>query len=765
MGYRLNILGTLDLRDGDGTVVNSVLQQPRRTALLVYLALAEGDCMVKRDTLLGLFWPEMTQEAGRRALSQAIHFLRKSLGRDAIIGRGMEDLALNRARVDCDAARFLAAARAGELEKAAANYGGDLLPGFFVSGVPELDQWLSNERDALRRNAAEIFWSVAEEARVQGHTVSAAASARRAAELACENESATRRLMEFLESIDDRAGALDAYDGLARRLQVEFESTPSTRTREIADRIRRNGGAPPVESAPAPSSTIGRVRTLPWEDIRRRSKTLTGAVIIMIATLSLWGVGKRAGNVTDLRLDGSVVIDPAEVVDAAARIPAARVMSDAAAALVAVPTLTVFAESAPAEKAASAHFRLEPKITSDHGELRITANLVDASSGKIVRSAVFRAAANDTAALAASALDMAEFARKAMGRELRIARILTLKSDDAETLRESMLARIRSDSLRDQGVPDYALLTLNRADELLGRAIANRPSAELYVERAEIARARAWINLLPPLQNLAESDRASAAGVRFADAAIRLDPRNADARVIRGLFSYNQWLTPSAEIDPEIHRASAERYLKTAVELNPKAARAWSALASILIAKGSFTEAYWAAERALDADTYMDVADAVTGSLFTAALETGDLTAADQWCGAIARRSGNSWNGAFCSLQLIARADSPSAGEVTRAQLILAAVSESPVNRPFVPLLNSIMAVIYAKNGNASRVSPLLAASENGPLADEAQPYKAWALLELGGSREARLILDRYVAKYPSMRAGVRRSARFSALL
>src|SRR5688572_16321101 len=74
MDHRLNILGTLDLRDADGAAVSSILQQPRRLGLLVYLAMADRDGMVKRDTLLGLFWPDMTQENGRRALSQAIHF-------------------------------------------------------------------------------------------------------------------------------------------------------------------------------------------------------------------------------------------------------------------------------------------------------------------------------------------------------------------------------------------------------------------------------------------------------------------------------------------------------------------------------------------------------------------------------------------------------------------------------------------------------------------------------------------------------------------
>jgi len=285
------------------------------------------------------------------------------------------------------------------------------------------------------------------------------------------------------------------------------------------------------------------------------------------------------------------------------------------------------------------------------------------------------------------------------------------------------------------------------------------------VERAEIARAKAWINLLPPLQNRAESERLSLAGVGFAEAAIRLDRDNAAAHEIRGLFSFNQWLSPTTPSDAEAVREAAELHLKKAVELNPRAARAWSALASILVARGNFTEGFWAAERARAADTYLEYADAVTASLFTAAIETGDVESARDACADVARRSANNWSGAFCGLQLIARSEAPGQGGLERAQRIVADVSQNPVNEPFLPLLNSILAVIYAQNGDAPRADRLLAGSETGPLAEEAQPFRAWALLELGGRQEARLILDRYVAKYPSLRAGIRRSPRFSALL
>jgi DNA-binding SARP family transcriptional activator len=699
MGHRLNILGTLDLRDAGGTPVGSVLQQPRRLGLLVYLALADRDGMVKRDTILGLFWPEMSQENGRRALSQAIHFLRKSLGRDAIIGRGIEDLALNPDVVECDAARFQAAVKAGDLQAATATYGGDLLPGFFVSGAPEFDQWLSNARESLRRAAAEVFWSAAEEAKQQGRTVSAAASARRAAALASESETATRRLMEFLESIDDRAGALEAYDGLVRTLQSEYESTPSAKTRDIAERIRRNASVAVVSSTDSHSPlapAVYRLRALPWRDIKERSKTLTGAAIIMVAFLSLWGTGKRVSDGGSVRTDPSVIIQPPEVFDAAMRDAASRILADASAALVAVPQVTVFAEG-------DAHFRLEPKVSSHEGELRVTARLIDITNGAIVRSAAFTATASDTAALGALALDMSEFARKAMGRYLRATAVAALTGADAETLSASMLARIRSDSLKDQGLSEYALLTLERADAALARTLETRQNAELYVERAEIAKTKFWVNLLPPIMNQEAANEALAEGFKYADAAIDLDSRNAAAIELHGLFAYSKWLTRSREANPEKHRAEAEKFLRAAVDLNPNAHHAWNALGSILLSKGEFASAYWAAERAYATDAYLDVGAPVTATLFAASLETGDLAAAERWCADVKRRAGDSWNSAFCSLQLIARRDDLGPRDISRAETIVAEVSKSAIDTPFMPLLDAILAVVYAKTGDHSK--------------------------------------------------------------
>ncbi len=73
------ILGALNLLGAGGRELSSVLAQPKRVALLAYLAAATPRRLHRRDSLLALFWPELDQEHARAALRQALHGLRHAL--------------------------------------------------------------------------------------------------------------------------------------------------------------------------------------------------------------------------------------------------------------------------------------------------------------------------------------------------------------------------------------------------------------------------------------------------------------------------------------------------------------------------------------------------------------------------------------------------------------------------------------------------------------------------------------------------------------
>jgi TolB-like protein/DNA-binding SARP family transcriptional activator/lipoprotein NlpI len=232
------LLGSLDLKGPEGTL-RSVLAQPKRVALLAYLAVARPNGFHRRDKLLGLFWAERDQEHGRGALRKALYILRQSLGEEVIVSRGDEEIGLAEGTVWCDAVAFEAALMAGKPEEALDLYRGDLLEGFFLSEVSEFERWLEVERERLRARASEAAWSLAEREETAGNGIEAAGWARRAAALLPNDEGALRRVIELLERVGDRAGAMKEYEAFARRLREEYEVEPSDETQDLVARIRR----------------------------------------------------------------------------------------------------------------------------------------------------------------------------------------------------------------------------------------------------------------------------------------------------------------------------------------------------------------------------------------------------------------------------------------------------------------------------------------------------------------------------------------------
>src|SRR5215213_2662497 len=152
----LRTLGVLDLRDGNGNEIRSVLQQPKRLALLAYLALASPRRHHRRDSLLAMFWPELDEEHARAALRRSLYYLRTALRTEAIQGRGEEEVCVAADYLWCDAAAFEEALRAEDPVTALQLYGGDLLEGFHVSCAPALADWLDWARARLRDFAARV---------------------------------------------------------------------------------------------------------------------------------------------------------------------------------------------------------------------------------------------------------------------------------------------------------------------------------------------------------------------------------------------------------------------------------------------------------------------------------------------------------------------------------------------------------------------------------------------------------------------------------
>lgn len=233
----LRTLGTLELRTTDGRELRPILQQPKRLAVFAYLALATPRRFHRRDALLAMFWPELDTEHARGSLRRSLHFLRRTLGDNVIVGRGDEEIGIAPDAVWCDVLNFEEASDANDLAAALALYRGDLLDGFYIAGAPEFERWLERERARLLAIAARGGWLLAERLATERHA-DAAARARWAATLTPHDDVAHRRLVSLLASTGDRVGATRAFDDFAKRLRADYEIEPSPELCAVVAAIR-----------------------------------------------------------------------------------------------------------------------------------------------------------------------------------------------------------------------------------------------------------------------------------------------------------------------------------------------------------------------------------------------------------------------------------------------------------------------------------------------------------------------------------------------
>ncbi len=252
---RLQLFGPVDLRDRKSIAVRSVLAQPKRTALLGYLAACRSGTLHRRASLVAMFWPDLDEVHARNSLSKSLHHLRRSLGEHAIEARGAEELGISPPHLWSDVGAFHAAIESSEHRRALELYErGPLMDGLSVADAPAFDEWLDRERSALQRKAGESALALATAAAHAEDFEAAAQWLRTAAQLARYDERVLARLLTALDRIGDRAGAVSAYNDFARRLAKELELEPSPETRALAAAIR-------ARSEPASGSEEDRAPT------------------------------------------------------------------------------------------------------------------------------------------------------------------------------------------------------------------------------------------------------------------------------------------------------------------------------------------------------------------------------------------------------------------------------------------------------------------------------------------------------------------------
>ena len=295
----LRTFGTLDLRGSDGREFRAVLAQPKRLALLAYLAAAApgtpgASTFHRRDTLLAVFWPDQDVTRARAALSRAVHYLRASLGEGVVQSLGDEELGVDPDRLSCDATRFRKELSKGRLAEALELYRGDFVEGFFLSDLPELDRWIDSERHRFRDSAAGAARSLSKSAESSGDLAMALHWARQASSYAPYDEPDARRVLLLLGRLGDRGSALEFFERFARRLRSDLELEPSPETVAALNAIstaRQERAAAPTTRISAATTTGEAAAKVPAP----LNAAPTSATVESGKGRSRWGVASLAG--------------------------------------------------------------------------------------------------------------------------------------------------------------------------------------------------------------------------------------------------------------------------------------------------------------------------------------------------------------------------------------------------------------------------------------------------------------------------------------
>ena len=249
--FRLRVLGGFALDGPTGAA--PALPKRRAEAVLAVLAVC-GDLGCTRERLLALLWPESDEASARHRLRDALHIIRRSLGAGAVPSGGRL-LRLDPAVVVSDALQFAQALASGRPADAVRLYGGPLLDGFHVDDAAEFEPWLDGERARLAREYVEALTQLATAAEATGSGREAASWWARAVEHDPLNSHLVLQQVRVLAGIGDRANAIRAAEGHARRLREEFDLEPDREILATIERIRR-GELPAASAAVAPSASL-----------------------------------------------------------------------------------------------------------------------------------------------------------------------------------------------------------------------------------------------------------------------------------------------------------------------------------------------------------------------------------------------------------------------------------------------------------------------------------------------------------------------------
>jgi DNA-binding SARP family transcriptional activator len=249
---RLLLLGTPQLT-GSLPVQPGRVTQPRPMALLAVLASA-GRHGVTRDRAVALLWGDSSEARARHHLSDVLYIVHRELGPDAIEASG-QTLRLNESAVATDLSVFSRAVQAHQYEAALAEYRGPFLDGFHLAGATAFEEWVTAQRQHLKRQYGDCVESLASAAEAAGDLKEAGRWWRLLLEQDPFNSRVAVSLARSLLANGDRGNALEALESHRQLLRRELDADTGYEVRAFLEETRTG-----TQRAGVPSAVSGSAR-------------------------------------------------------------------------------------------------------------------------------------------------------------------------------------------------------------------------------------------------------------------------------------------------------------------------------------------------------------------------------------------------------------------------------------------------------------------------------------------------------------------------